>query len=144
MSIFDHFISKLQTSSLTPFVFLNSCCREDLFLQLNLMQTYKKGIQSLCSHPELSDLLIVAGPITQKQLGELESIYQKMLHPKWVLAIGTCCLTGAGFETEVVVKNISEKIPVDIYVPGCPCSPYELENAFSRLQELIKKGRGKK
>jgi NADH-quinone oxidoreductase subunit B len=89
--------------------------------------------------PRQSDLLLVAGTITTKMGPVLRQIYDQMLEPKWVIAMGACSSSGGIFNTYSVLQGIDEILPVDIYVPGCPPIPEGLIYSILRLQEVVDK-----
>lgn len=81
--------------------------------------------------PRTADILLAAGPLTEHMVGPLERTYEAMPFPKKVIAVGTCALSGgifgAGF---AAMGGISETIPVDIKVPGCPPPPLAVIHAL--------------
>jgi NADH-quinone oxidoreductase subunit B len=85
-------------------------------------------------------MLIVAGTITTKMAPVLRTIYDQMLEPKWVIAMGACSSSGGIFDTYSVLQGIDEIMPVDVYVPGCPPIPEGLIYAILHLQDKIAKG----
>jgi NADH-quinone oxidoreductase subunit B len=84
-------------------------------------------------------MLIVAGTITTKMGPVLRTIYDQMLEPKWVIAMGACSSSGGIFDTYSVLQGIDEIMPVDVYVPGCPPIPEGLIYAILHLQKVIDK-----
>ena len=137
---FKSFAAKAQTKSLTPFVFLGSCCREDLLLSLSNLETDHIVLEEPVSNPWQADLLIVAGPVNFKQIELLQRAYEEMIEPRFVMGVGACALTGGGFHSGIVSKNISEVIPVDVIVPGCPPQEKDLAEAMIRLHDKILQG----
>jgi NADH-quinone oxidoreductase subunit B len=89
-------------------------------------------------------MLIVAGTITTKMAPVLRTIYDQMLEPKWVIAMGACSSSGGIFDTYSVLQGIDEIMPVDVYVPGCPPIPEGLIHAIMHLQGKIEKGMDRK
>ena len=85
-------------------------------------------------------MLIVAGTITTKMAPVLRTIYDQMLEPKWVIAMGACSSSGGIFDTYSVLQGIDEIMPVDVYVPGCPPIPEGLIHAILHLQKKIGSG----
>jgi NADH-quinone oxidoreductase subunit B len=92
--------------------------------------------------PRQADLLIVSGMISSyKAAPHLRAIYEAMLSPKYVLAVGACASCGGPFAPEFsysVVPGADRIIPVDVYVPGCPPRPEAIMNGLIILQDKIR------
>lgn len=74
--------------------------------------------------PRHADVLICTGPVTRQAKDRLLRIYEQMPEPKFVVAVGSCGLSGGAFrDCYNVVGNIAEVIPVHAFVPGCPPRP---------------------
>ena len=90
------------------------------------------------SSPRHSDLMIVSGTVTNKMAPQIKNLYDQMLFPKFVIAMGNCAVSGGiYYESETVVKGVHNIIPVDIYLHGCPPRPEDLVIAIKQLQEKI-------
>lgn len=95
--------------------------------------------------PRQADLLIVSGAVTYKTAPYLRKMYDSMLSPKYVLAIGSCANCAGLFAPEFsysVVPGADRIVPVDVYIPGCPPRPEAIMNGLVALQEKIN-GRGR-
>ena len=79
--------------------------------------------------PEQSNVLIVAGRISPAFAPSLRALYDRMAPPQWVIACGTCAISGAVFDT----LPTEQVIPVDMWAPGCPPHPDALCDALARL-----------
>jgi NADH-quinone oxidoreductase subunit B len=91
--------------------------------------------------PRQADLLIVTGMVSYKAATHLRQVYDRMLAPKYVLAIGACSTCGGPFATEFsysAVGGVDRILPVDVYVPGCPPRPESIMNGLIALQEKIR------
>ncbi len=91
--------------------------------------------------PGQADLLIVSGAVSYKAAPHLRGIYDAMLSPKYVLAIGACANCGGPFAPEYsysTVPGVDRVVPVDVYVPGCPPRPEAIMNGLITLQEKIR------
>ena len=89
--------------------------------------------------PRHADILICTGPVTRQARDRLLRIYQQMPDPKFVVAVGSCSISGAVFQgCYNVVGQIDDVIPVDVYVPGCPPRPEAITDGIIKLLQRIK------
>ncbi len=91
--------------------------------------------------PAASDVLIVAGTVSEKLAPALRRLWEQMPAPKWVIAMGACAACGGPFPTYAVTQGIDRVIPVDVYVPGCPPPPEALLLALFHLETKIARHR---
>lgn len=90
------------------------------------------------SSPRHADLMIIAGTITKKMAPQLKNLYNQMLFPKFVIAMGNCAISGGLYRNSPYVINGAFKIlPVDIEVTGCPPTPSDLIMAVRKLQSQV-------
>ncbi len=84
------------------------------------------GIRFAAS-PRHADLMLVTGPVSRNMEHALRIAYDAMPAPKLVVAVGDCGCTGGLFgETYATCGRVSNVIPVDVAVPGCPPTPLAL------------------
>ncbi len=137
----DYAVKWAQKNSLWPFTFGTSCCGIEMMSTLS--GTYdlaRFGAEVVRFSPRQADMLIIAGTITTKMSPVLRQVYDQMLEPKWVIAMGACSSSGGIFDTYSVLQGIDEIMPVDIYVPGCPPIPEGLIHAILKLQDEVQAG----
>ena len=93
------------------------------------------GLRFVAS-PRHADVLLVTGPVTRNMREALERTYHATPNPKWVVAIGDCARDGGCFAgSYAVVGGVSEVIPVDLHIPGCPPTPTEMLKGLLALME---------
>ena len=95
------------------------------------------GMEVFRGSPRQADLMIVAGRVSQKMAPVLRQIYDQMVEPKWVLAMGVCASSGGMFNNYAIVQGVDHVVPVDIYLPGCPPRPEMLLHAILKLHDKI-------
>ena len=94
------------------------------------------GIRFVAS-PRHADVLLVTGPVTANMREALERTYQATPAPKWVVAVGDCARDGGLFRgSYACVGGVSEVIPVDLHIRGCPPNPLELLEGLLALLEM--------
>lgn len=96
--------------------------------------------------PRFADLLLVTGPVTYAMHDPLREAYQAMPEPRWVMAVGTCAVSGGMAGGGYACGNgLDEVIPVDLYLPGCPPNPAALIEAMlmflDRMPQRVRGGR---
>jgi NAD(P)H-quinone oxidoreductase subunit K len=90
--------------------------------------------------PRHTDVMILAGTITEKMKPAVRRLYEQMPDPKWVIAMGNCTVSGGIFyyDTYSVVRGADEFLPVDVYISGCPPRPESLQDGIVQLRQLVK------
>lgn len=89
--------------------------------------------------PRQADLMLIAGPVVKKMVPVIKTLYAQMPEPKYVIAMGTCAISGGIFmDSPNVVRGGHKVIPVDVFVPGCHPRPEGLLYGFLVLQDLIR------
>jgi NADH:ubiquinone oxidoreductase subunit B-like Fe-S oxidoreductase len=82
--------------------------------------------------------MAVTGPVTRQAKSRLLRIYEQMPMPKYVIAIGSCAISGAPFNGSYsIYEGVDKVIPVDVYVGGCPPRPEAIINGMLRLIKKI-------
>ena len=128
-------------SSLWPATFGLACCAiEMMATTMPRHDLARFGMERFSASPRQSDLMIVAGRVSQKMAPVLRQIYDQMTEPKWVISMGACASTGGVFNNYALVQGVDQIVPVDIYVPGCPPRPEMLIDGIMLLHEKIKRG----
>src|SRR6266480_5714082 len=98
------------------------------------------GIRFVAS-PRHADVLLVTGPVTKNMREALERTYHATPNPKWVVAVGDCARDGGCFAgSYAVVGGVSEVIPVDLHIAGCPPTPTAMLQGLLALLERVDAG----
>ena len=90
--------------------------------------------------PRHTDVIILAGTITEKMKPAVKRLFDQMPDPKWVVAMGNCTVSGGIFyyDTYSVVRGADTFLPVDVYIAGCPPRPEAMMDGVLQLRELVK------
>lgn len=91
--------------------------------------------------PRHADVLLVTGAVTRQVKSRLLRVYEQMPEPKYVVAVGTCAVSGGVYDRCYNVhRGLDEVLPVHAYVPGCPVKPEAVFDALRKLSEGISRG----
>ena len=130
-----------QSRSMWPDTFGLACCAIEMMSIVSARYDIARfGMEAFRSSPRQADLLIVSGRVVHKMSAPLRQIYDQMLEPKWVIAMGACASSGGMFNNYAVVQGADKFVPVDIYIPGCPPRPEALMEGIVRLHEKVRAG----
>jgi Ni,Fe-hydrogenase III small subunit len=104
----------------------NGCELEIHALQNAFYDLERFGLRFVAS-PRHADVLLVTGPVTKNMREALERTYNATPDPKWVVAVGDCAADGGIFAgSYAVAGGVSNVVPVDLHIRGCPPSPTEI------------------
>jgi NADH-quinone oxidoreductase subunit B len=132
-------------NSIWPTQFGLACCAiEMMSAAASRFDIARFGSELFRASPRQADLIIVSGRVSQKMAPVVKHIYEQMLDPKWVIAMGDCASCGGVFNNYALVQGVDKLIPVDVYVAGCPPRPEALLYGFIKLQELVARPAGKR
>src|SRR5437588_596334 len=93
------------------------------------------GLRFVAS-PRHADVLLVTGPVTKNMREALERTFNATPDPKWVVAVGRCAADGGVFAgSYAVMGGVSNVVPVDLHIRGCPPQPTQLLKGLLTLLE---------
>jgi len=136
----DTLINWARTGSLHWMTFGLACCAVEM-MQANMPRydLERFGVAPRAS-PRQSDVMIVAGTLTNKMAPALRKVYDQMPEPRYVISMGSCANGGGYYHySYAVVRGCDRIVPVDVYVPGCPPTAEALVYGIMLLQRKIRR-----
>jgi len=138
----DDLMAWARTGSMWPMTFGLACCGiEMIHAYMSRYDLDRFGMMPRPS-PRQSDVMIVAGTLTNKMAPALRQLYDQMPEPRWVISMGSCANGGGYYHYSYsVVRGCDRIVPVDIYIPGCPPSAEALVYGLLQLHRKIRRGK---
>ncbi len=133
----DKVVNWSRSRSLWPMTFGLACCAIEMMAAGAARHDLDRLGVLFRASPRQADLIIIAGTVTKKMLPVIQTVYEQMPEPKYVIAMGACACSGGVFDTYSTVQGVDEALPVDVYIPGCPPRPEGLLYGLLKLQEKI-------
>src|SRR5688572_15459138 len=136
----DELINWARTGSLMWMTFGLACCAVEMMqMSMPRYDAERFGFAPRAS-PRQSDVMIVAGTLTNKMPPSLRKVYDQMPEPRYVISMGSCANGGGYYHYSYsVVRGCDRIVPVDIYVPGCPPTAEALLYGVMLLQKKIRR-----
>ncbi|CAI7900617.1 unnamed protein product [Closterium sp. NIES-54] len=138
----DDLMNWARTSSMWPMTFGLACCAVEMMHAGAARYDLDRFGIIFRPSPRQSDVMIVAGTLTNKMAPALRKVYDQMPEPRWVVSMGSCANGGGYYHYSYsVVRGCDRIVPVDIYVPGCPPTAEALLYGLLQLQKKIHRRR---
>jgi NADH-quinone oxidoreductase subunit B len=136
----DSLVNWARAGSLWPMTFGLACCAiEMMHAYVSRYDLDRFGVVPRPS-PRQSDVIIVAGTLTNKMAPAFRRVYDQMAEPRYVISMGSCANGGGYYHYSYsTVRGCDRVVPVDIYVPGCPPTAEALVYGVIQLQRKIKR-----
>ena len=136
----DDVITWARTGSLMWMTFGLACCAVEMMQASMPRYDMERFGMAPRASPRQSDLMIVAGTLTNKMAPALRKVYDQMPDPRYVLSMGSCANGGGYYHYSYsVVRGCDRVVPVDVYVPGCPPTAEALLYGLLQLQKKIRR-----
>jgi len=136
----DKLINWARTGSMWPMTFGLACCAvEMMHAAASRYDLDRFGMGVFRGSPRQSDVMIVAGTLTNKMAPALRKVYDQMPEPRWVISMGSCANGGGYYHYSYsVIRGCDRIVPVDVYVPGCPPTAEALIYGILQLHNKIR------
>eukprot|EP00298_Acanthocystis_sp_HF-20_P001845 c12307_g1_i1.p1 GENE.c12307_g1_i1~~c12307_g1_i1.p1 ORF type:complete len:239 (-),score=97.77 c12307_g1_i1:46-711(-) len=134
----DKLCNWARKGSLWPMTFGLACCAVEMMHAAAARYDMDRMGVVFRASPRQSDVMIVAGTLTNKMAPALRKVYDQMSEPRYVVSMGSCANGGGYYHySYAVVRGCDRIVPVDIYVPGCPPTAEALVYGILQLQKKI-------
>ena len=136
----DNLVNWARTGSLWPMTFGLACCAVEMMQASMPRYDMERFGAAPRASPRQSDVMIVAGTLTNKMAPALRKVYDQMPEPRYVISMGSCANGGGYYHySYAVVRGCDRIVPVDIYIPGCPPTAEALIYGLLQLQKKIRR-----
>jgi NADH-quinone oxidoreductase subunit B len=135
----DTVLNWARGNSLWPLTSGLACCSiEMMHASASRFDLARFGYEVFRPSPRQADVMLTTGTLTWKMAPVFVKLYEQMPEPKYVVAMGSCAISGGPFvDSYSVVPGIDKVVPVDVFIPGCPPRPEALINAMIELKRKI-------
>ena len=120
-----------------PLSFGLACCAIEWMSHIgSRMDIARFGFEAARASPRQADTIFLSGRISIKMAPVIRRLYDQMLEPRYVIAMGACSSSMGVFNNYAIVPG-DKFLPVDVHVPGCPPRPESLAHGIVKLRAAI-------
>jgi len=142
LTTLDKISNWARQGSMWPMTFGLACCAVEMMHMAAARYDQDRLGVVFRATPRQSDIMIVAGTLTNKMAPALRKVYDQMPEPRWVISMGSCANGGGYYHYSYsVVRGCDRIVPVDLYVPGCPPTAEALLYGMLQLQRKMRRSR---
>jgi len=133
----EQLVGYFRKASLWPATFGLACCAIEMMSMVGARADIARfGFEVFRASPRQADMLILSGRISIKMAPVIRRLYEQMLEPKWVIAMGACS-SSMGVFNNYAITPADKFLPVDVHIPGCPPRPEALMHGILRLRSKV-------
>ena len=120
-----------------PLSFGLACCAIEWMSHIgSRVDVARFGFEAARASPRQADTIFLSGRISIKMAPVIRRLYDQMLEPRYVIAMGACSSSMGVFNNYALVPG-DKFLPVDVHVPGCPPRPESLVHGILKLRAAI-------
>ena len=131
-------MADIEKSNLNIIIPGTGCCTSEMLAAKGPVYDIQRFGINFVLIPEDADIMVLSGFMSQSVIERSIDIYGRMRKPGWVFAAGTCAISGGRLcGVPGLLKEFKSRVPIDMYVPGCPPRPEALIEGILVLEEKI-------
>src|SRR5512141_157725 len=114
LTTLDNAVNWVRKNSIWPMTFGLACCAiEMMSMGASRFDIARFGGAVFRPSPRQSDLMIIAGRVSQKMGPVIRQLWEQMPEPKWVISMGACATSGGVFNNYALIQGVNQVIPID-------------------------------